>query len=208
MRRDKEQAQARAIESQRVLNEELEKQVKERTALLAKANDELKIISTTDRLTGIANRMKLEHELGRLMSAEPAPERPLSIIMADVDHFKRVNDEHGHQTGDAVLSEIASLLQRSTRAADSVGRWGGEEFLILCADTGRDGATAVAEKLRRLVEEHEFPVVGRMTCSFGVGAYERGASRDELTRRADEALYRAKNNGRNRVESDRGATTG
>lgn len=167
---------------------------------LADRISEMRVLSMTDKLTRIGNRARLEIELERMLAPGGSEERPFSIIMADIDHFKQVNDEHGHQAGDEVLAEIARLLASGTRASDRVGRWGGEEFLVLCEDTGREGAIAAAEKLRRRVEERVFPDIGRITCSFGVATYEQGQDREALFRRADEALYRAKRGGRNRVE--------
>jgi diguanylate cyclase (GGDEF)-like protein len=172
----------------------------DRINLLRKEKEELRRISTTDYLTRIDNRRKLEAELERLIPSHDDGRRRFSIIIADVDHFKDVNDTYGHQAGDAILSEIAGLLAKSTRSTDHVGRWGGEEFLILCEGASREGALATAEKLRREIESHVFPCVGSVTCSFGVGAYESGASKEEVFRRADKALYCAKTGGRNRVE--------
>lgn len=153
----------------------------------------------TDRLTCIDNRAGLEMELESMLSPVASLDRSFSIIITDIDHFKDINDQYGHQTGDSVLAELASVLRGGMRSVDCVGRWGGDEFLVLCKDSSREGTIAVAEKLRRLVEGREFNLVGRITCSFGVGTWEAGVDRNELFRRADEALYRAKRAGRNCV---------
>ena len=167
---------------------------------LADRISEMRRLSITDGLTRLDNRAGLEMEFERMLSPATASDHSFSIIITDVDRFKEINDEYGHQTGDAVLAELALVLRAGTRSADCVGRWGGDEFLVLCKDSGREGALAVAEKLRRTVEGRDFPLVGHITCSFGVGAWEAGIDRDDLFRRADEALYRAKRAGRNCVE--------
>ena len=167
---------------------------------LADRISEMHRLSITDGLTRIGNRAGLEMDLERMLSPAAVSDRSFSIIITDIDHFKEINDVHGHQAGDAVLEELALLLREETRSVDRVGRWGGDEFMVLCKDSGREGALAVAEKLRRSVEGRDFPLVGHITCSFGVGAWQQGIDRDELFHRADEALYRAKRAGRNRVE--------
>jgi diguanylate cyclase (GGDEF)-like protein len=160
---------------------------------------EMRRLLVTDRLTCIDNRAGLEMELESMLSPVASLDRSFSIIITDIDHFKDINDQYGHQTGDSVLAELASVLRGGMRSVDCVGRWGGDEFLVLCKDSSREGTIAVAEKLRRLVEGREFNLVGRITCSFGVGTWEAGVDRNELFRRADEALYRAKRAGRNCV---------
>jgi diguanylate cyclase (GGDEF)-like protein len=166
---------------------------------LADRISEMRRLLVTDRLTCIDNRAGLEMEFERMLSPVAALDRSFSIIITDIDHFKDINDQYGHQTGDAVLAELASVLRGGMRSVDCVGRWGGDEFLVLCKDSSREGTIAVAEKLRRLVEGRDFHLVGRITCSFGVGTWEAGVDRNELFRRADEALYRAKRSGRNCV---------
>jgi diguanylate cyclase (GGDEF)-like protein len=161
---------------------------------------EMRRLLVTDRLTSIDNRAGLEMEFERMLAPAAALDRSFSIIIADIDRFKEINDQYGHQTGDAVLAELAMALREGIRSGDSVGRWGGDEFLVLCRGSRREGAIAVAEKLRQLVEARDFRLVGRITCSFGVGAWEVGLDRNELFRRADQALYEAKRAGRNRVE--------
>ena len=120
--------------------------------------------------------------------------------------FKTINDTHGHQVGDLALIHIAEILHSKTRRTDIFGRWGGDEFMVVCPETDTAGAMEVAEKLRAEIERHLFPTAGSKTASFGVAAYEQGETTDDLIERADAALYRAKENGRNRVESATGAS--
>ena len=122
------------------------------------------------------------------------------MILLDVDHFKRVNDGHGHDVGDEVLRRAGALLSGRLREIDAIGRWGGEEFLILTPGLDAGGARRFAELLRAALAAHDFPGPGRITCSFGVAAHRRGDTVVSLIRRADEALYRAKGAGRDRVE--------
>ena len=168
---------------------------------LATANLVLEKLSTTDGLTGLCNRARLgqvlEHELNRYVRYGNS----CSLIMIDIDHFKTVNDSYGHQVGDRVLIEFANVLREGTRATDIVGRWGGEEFLVVCPDTDIAAAHAVAEKLRHLIASHAFPVVENMTGSFGVASLGTDEVFDAVISRADAALYRAKDNGRNKVET-------
>ena len=123
----------------------------------------------------------------------------LSVILMDLDHFKLVNDTYGHQVGDQVLVAVANLLRQGSREIDVVGRWGGEEFLLICRDTDLTGATILAEKLCRLISDHTFTTVGKKTGSFGVACLRSTEDTDTLIARADSALYRAKHSGRNRV---------
>lgn len=118
----------------------------------------------------------------------------------DVDHFKQVNDLYGHQTGDEVLVQMAGLLRTHVRETDMAGRWGGEEFMVICPETDAAGAGVLAAKLRQMIAEHTFPRVGSRTGSFGVATRLTGETADSLIGRSDAALYRAKERGRNRVE--------
>lgn len=163
-------------------------------------NKELARLSVTDRLTGLFNRMKLDEALALETQRAQRTGQPFSLIMVDVDHFKLVNDTHGHQTGDRVLVEVAHLLRDGTREIDLVGRWGGEEFLVICPYTESEGAYQLAEGLRQKIQNHPFFCVQYKTASFGVATYVAGEPLQNLLARADAALYVAKNGGRNRVE--------
>jgi diguanylate cyclase (GGDEF)-like protein len=164
-------------------------------------------LARTDELTGLANRRAfLEHGRAALDQARRYG-RALALVMVDIDHFKRINDTHGHAVGDAVLREVAATLRRAARVADIPGRLGGEEFAVLLPETGGSAATALAERLRSDVAALSVPASAgaiRLTCSFGVSEASRETPHlDTLLDAADRALYRAKANGRDRVEHER-----
>jgi polar amino acid transport system substrate-binding protein len=170
--------------------------------LLEKKNRELAELSITDRLTGLFNRTKLDGELQREVARSNRYEAPLSIIMIDVDWFKQINDELGHQVGDQVLQEIADVLSRRVRTADILGRWGGEEFLVICPETTRTGACELAEDLRRAVADELVGSSRPVTISLGVSQHSPGTTAGDAIRRTDERLYRAKETGKNTVQAE------
>jgi diguanylate cyclase (GGDEF)-like protein len=154
--------------------------------------------ANTDSLTGIRNRRSILSDADRLERSQ-AHAGSLSLLMIDIDHFKRINDRFGHQMGDQVLRQISDVLRKEIRARDIVGRYGGEEFLVLMPDTGSEGALLVAEKLRQAVAER-IVQPDRITISIGAATTsEKDASLDRTLSRADAALYEAKAAGRNRV---------
>lgn len=155
--------------------------------------------ANTDALTGLSNRRHLEMLIDEEIARAERYGHGLSLILFDLDHFKRVNDEHGHAVGDRVLRGIHDLFRVHIRQVDTLGRWGGEEFVVLTPEMAKGQALALAERLRGVIERHTFEGVGRLTASFGVGEYSEGDSVLSLTRRADEALYSAKQGGRNLV---------
>lgn len=183
-------------------NRDLEAIVRARTAELIEKNRQLEVLSVSDRLTGLYNRLRLDQVLEAEYKRSQRSGSTFAAILLDIDHFKSVNDTHGHQTGDQVLIAIAKLLKQGTREVDTIGRWGGEEFLVVCPDTDADGAMALAQKLRQLIANHYIPVVGQKTSSFGVALYKDDETIEALLARADKALYRSKENGRNRVECE------
>lgn len=166
---------------------------------LSRLNRELARLSVTDRLTGIYNRMKLDESLAAEIQRCRRYDQALAIVLLDIDHFKRINDTYGHQAGDRALIDIARLLSAGSRETDVVGRWGGEEFMIVLPHTDLAGAGRLAEKMRTTIAAHEFAGIGQQTASFGVAAYRIDDQPNDLVARADVALYEAKRAGRNRV---------
>jgi len=160
----------------------------------------LQELSVRDPLTGIYNRKKFDDELTKEIERTQRYGLALSLIIFDIDHFKLVNDTHGHQIGDMVLREITRVVRADIRIIDVFARYGGEEFVIITPETGQAGAGELAEKLRGAVEAHCFEKAGKITCSFGVSEYVLKEDPEGLIRKADYALYIAKRNGRNRVE--------
>ena len=156
-------------------------------------------LARVDALTGLANRRGAEEAMNRMVSRANRDGSPLSVAVLDVDHFKRVNDTFGHAAGDEVLRALALVLQRTVREGDLAGRWGGEEFLALLPTAALDGAKIVAERVRVGVENAALPGIGRVTISAGVAQLRPNEKALDLVGRADEALYRAKMQGRNRV---------
>lgn len=187
-------------EQLRRLNEELETKVAARTRELEEKNQALARLAVTDGLTGLFNRVKLDTELEQEFARTRRYATPFSVLLLDVDHFKRINDTHGHQAGDRVLIALAAILRQCARATDKVGRWGGEEFLLICPQTELAGARRLAEHQRTTIAAHAFPGIGHCGASFGVTQYQDGDTVSTLIARADAALYRAKAGGRNRVE--------
>lgn len=156
-------------------------------------------LSVTDTLTQLYNRLKLDKAIVYEIERSHRYHNPLSIVLFDIDDFKNVNDTYGHQIGDAVLVGISDIIHNIVRDADIAGRWGGEEFLIICPDTDSEGATKLADKLRKAIAGHQFTKVGNKTCSFGVATLQNKEDALGLISRADNAMYQAKNEGRNRV---------
>ncbi len=171
---------------------------------LKELNDQLKRISLTDGLTQVENRRSLNERLHEMWQHSVRLHEPISLVMCDIDKFKSVNDNHGHQAGDAVLKEFAQLLKGEAREIDRVGRYGGEEFLLILPGTVLDAAVTFAERLREKVERHTFSYEGgtlcrTMSCGVGSSPHPRVMDEEGLLRAADDALYVAKETGRNRV---------
>lgn len=166
---------------------------------LAEERRLLLIRAATDALTGIANRAGTDEILDSELRRAVREKTPLAVIMFDIDHFKVINDTYGHPAGDAVLVALTGLVAGLVRTDDTLGRYGGEEFLIVTPHADLGEAGRLAERLRAAVETHLFPAAGRVTCSFGLAEARSGEAAATLVSRADEALYRAKTSGRNRV---------
>ena len=187
----------------RIREEELVRLVRERTEQLEAANRRLEELSFLDGLTEIANRRQFEQILDLEWRRAVRSGAPLSVILADIDNFKKFNDTNGHQIGDRCLRDVATLMDSIVqRAGDQVARYGGEEFAAILPETDAEGAASIAERMRQAVEELETDG-GRVTVSFGVAtivASDR-SSADALVAAADSALYDAKRAGRNLVKA-------
>lgn len=153
----------------------------------------------TDQLTDLSNRRAGERSVAREVARAQRTHRPLSFVMFDVDHFKRVNDTHGHMVGDAVLKKVSAWMMELLRAGDIAVRWGGEEFLAILADTNLEEARQFGDRVRRQIEAVDFGEIGQITISGGAAEYRPGEDPDETIARADANLYQAKSLGRNRV---------
>ena len=183
------------------INTTLEGQVTERTQALRQANRELARLATIDALTGLHNRRWIDEKLLEHHRSLLRQGRPFAVLVIDVDHFKRINDTHGHGVGDAVLRQLARLLLQSVRTTDYVARYGGEEFVVLLPDTphASDGLR-VAEKIRSTVAGSIFPTVLSMTVSIGLSLSDStDLQESSVLQRADRGLYLAKEQGRDRV---------
>lgn len=166
---------------------------------LQRALDQLEQAASTDRLTGAWNRRRFDEAVLPEIALAHRRREPLSLLLFDLDHFKRVNDTFGHGAGDAVLAGTAQTVRVHLRASDALVRWGGEEFLVMAPATRLDGAMGLAEKLRIALAAIDFPGIGQVTMSLGVSEYALGETLDEWIERTDQALYRAKSEGRNRT---------
>jgi two-component system cell cycle response regulator len=169
---------------------------------LRQRNQELDLLSRTDSLTGLHNRRHVEEYLARVTSLARRNAEPIAVLIVDIDHFKSVNDGHGHDAGDAVLREVANRMTSNVRLEDMIGRWGGEEFLAVLPGTPAQGAAELAERLRQVVavEPCRLPGGGTIQVTVSLGcAASMLADAGTLVRSADAALYEAKELGRNRV---------
>lgn len=162
--------------------------------------NKFKELSEIDPLTGIFNRRRFESSLSDYMKVAQRYERPLSLIMFDIDHFKKINDTYGHQAGDEVLKDVCNLVKPILRNSDTFARVGGEEFMIICTETDVSAAKNIAEKIRSSAEAHAFNLPDRVTLTLGATEYRQGIGLDDFVRNADQAMYKGKIDGRNRVE--------
>ena len=182
----------------------LQEEVERKSAQLEEANRKLLHVSQTDGLTGLRNRRYIEERLLEMFEHSKRLHEPLACVLCDLDKFKSVNDTYGHQAGDAVLRQFARILEGEAREIDKVGRYGGEEFVVLLPGTPLDSALTFAERVRKAVEEHTFVFEGgtlKRTASFGVSGWPHPAIThcESLVKTADDALYVAKETGRNKV---------
>ncbi|MDX1756095.1 MAG: diguanylate cyclase [Marinobacter sp.] len=191
-----------ALSELQSLAEELEERVRQRTTELRQANRQLRDLALTDDLTGIANRRQLYAAGTREQERSQRTGHPFAILLLDIDHFKQVNDNHGHDAGDTCLKQFAQILSSQIRSMDQVGRWGGEEFLIIVPESHHVNLAALGEKILRSVANHRFRINQhslRLTVSIGAATW-KGGYFDRLVSQADRALYEAKRAGRNRMQ--------
>ncbi len=161
--------------------------------------EKLKLLSVTDQLTQIYNRVKFHETLNEEIKRNRRYETDLSIIMLDIDHFKSINDTHGHDVGDKVLVALVTLIKKYIRDTDIFSRWGGEEFILLLPHTTLENAAKLAERIRQKIMEYHFEQAGNVTCSFGVSQFKGEDTDETYTKRVDNALYESKRTGRNKV---------
>ena len=175
------------------------KLLKEAQKDIEEKNKKLEKLAVTDELTGLYNRRKLEELIQNEIYRYERFSHTFGLTIVDIDFFKKVNDTYGHQVGDKVLVEIANILKSSLRKTDFIGRFGGEEFIIICPESDIEGVRKLMESFRLKIANHNFEIIKNKTASFGVTVFKDGDSIDTLIKRADDALYKAKNNGRNKV---------
>ena len=201
LRIEKEKAKLHANQCLLKLNSDLESLVKERTGTLQKMNDELRNLATHDCMTGLLNHSASLDALKSMQTSALRYGGVFAVIMIDIDHFKSINDQYGHQAGDKVIKAIANTLQASLRQSDSCGRYGGEEFIIILPQSDTQHASQLAERIRRAIQRLKIEEVrySEITASFGIALFDPANPEENLIARADQVLYEAKENGRNRV---------
>ena len=191
---------SREITELKLLNENLEIEVKKRTEQLKEALIEIKKISITDKLTGLYNRHHLDSLLVDIQGIINRYDTNYGLILVDIDDFKNINDTYGHQVGDVILKELSILLKNSVRETDTVGRWGGEEFLIILPSISRESIITLSNNIREKIEKNTFSTIKNMTASFGSSLIKKNDNAISFISRTDKALYKAKRKGKNRVE--------
>ncbi len=189
------------LKQELVNRQRTESELTQLNTLLDKQARNMEVKAKRDPLTGAFNREGVEESLVEALNEWHLSGKRLSIVLLDLDHFKRMNDTHGHAVGDKILVELSTLITSNIRASDRFARWGGEEFLLVCRDSELNETKALAEKLRGLIENHHFIDDVQVTASFGVAAIKVDESLEGLFKRADEALYQAKRTSRNRVSA-------
>jgi diguanylate cyclase (GGDEF)-like protein len=176
------------------------KQLKEFRQIVNNRDRALKRLATIDKLTGAYNRRKFDEIINREIERFRRHNKPLSMIIFDIDNFKNINDTYGHNIGDYVLKKIVDIAKETIRKIDYLIRWGGEEFMIISSETNMNEAHALAERIKKSIETYMFKSVGNVTASFGVTEFKEGDTEDTFIKRADNIMYGAKMKGKNRVE--------
>jgi diguanylate cyclase (GGDEF)-like protein len=161
---------------------------------------DLRLRASTDSLTSIYNRSKFDEIMTRELQRAERYGHALSLIAFDIDHFKTVNDTYGNLLGDYALKTVVEIARKTVRSVDYLARWGGEEFMIVLPQTELERAETLAERIKEKIEKYNFDKIGKVTVSFGVAQFKMSDTEESLIKRADDALYMAKSNGRNRVE--------
>lgn len=166
---------------------------------LEEKNQQLSIISVTDHLTKIYNRLKFHVCLKNEIESTKKTGKPLFLIMFDIDHFKNINDQYGHDCGDYALKSIVEIVRGGIRDKDIFARWGGEEFMILVPDCCIEDVKSMLYRIREMINSYQFDTIGNLTCSFGLTQYLVPEESQAFLKRVDDALYKSKNEGRNRI---------
>lgn len=182
-----------------LFNQELEAKVEIRTTELQDAYEKMRILANTDSLTQINNRFSFLNQFNTLLDRYKKDKIEFSLIMIDIDFFKKINDTYGHQTGDYVIIEVTNLAKECLREIDIFGRVGGEEFMVLLLYSSLQDAEKIAQRIRKKVQDHVFKSIEQVTVSIGVVSYTENENSTDMLKRVDEALYKAKDSGRNRV---------
>ncbi|WP_162301278.1 sensor domain-containing diguanylate cyclase [Nitrincola tibetensis] len=177
-----------------------EKALVQKNIELNEKNQLLNTLSHTDQLTSIANRRRMLEILNKEISRYYRDQQPFSVLMFDIDYFKRINDTFGHEAGDQVLIQLAQVVKNSIRESDTLGRWGGEEFLLICPGTRLKNAEQIAEKIFTAIHQHSFPKKLQITISLGLSEFTATHSPETLLVEIDQKMYRAKQAGRNRIQ--------
>ncbi len=175
------------------------KLLKQKTEQEKNYRENLERLSSIDPLTEIYNRRSINNIIENEKNRFNRYDHPFSIAMLDIDHFKQINDQYGHNAGDQILLEFTQQLKKNLRSSDEIGRWGGEEFIIVFTNTPLKKAIEKCEKLRWIIEQNHFTIANKITCSIGVAEYQEDQSIQQLIQNADNAMYRAKAAGRNQV---------
>lgn len=201
LKQAKQLSEAAYVEKERALLElqHLHDEIEQKQLQLMETNAHLLALSNTDKLTGIANRRLFQEQLDSFIDRFNRTGKTFSVLLLDIDFFKKVNDTYGHLVGDIVLKELAQLLTKEARSQDVVARYGGEEFVVLLPDVEVEESNEIAWAYNRSVDEKIWPEIGALTISIGAATFKEGYVADSVLELADQALYKSKQDGRNRV---------